>query len=427
MLDKSTSMLQAQQVEMAGDDSDSDAVQDDSDSDKEQEPTEDTPEVEIESEAPSEVDSSAPGSPAPVPPPRSRVNGRPRFLRGRSTLSTSATPLDSPASDSAADPSESDAPLEGGDDDVVFEAPEDDARAQEDDAMEVEMEAEDDEEDETELGGLAEEADMPLDELLRRSGYAAMVQAEAAGELEGTSDGASEIDEEDDEAEPAVVASPAVDQPTPAPPTPEPVSTDDKALTTEEMEAEALSEFGSDAEDDARDDEDAKLAQEMEADEGDGGSDDSEMNGLAEDADLPIEELMRKYGYGNGVVDPTANGVADSPAVANGIEAGSASPEGVAEGVEEPELEQEEEDGQEEEDEDEEVEEDEDVEEMDDDRSNREVSPARVNLRPPFLLRATLRPYQQAGLEWLAGLYTTGVNGCVWPCDFLRFGPFADN
>ena len=34
-----------------------------------------------------------------------------------------------------------------------------------------------------------------------------------------------------------------------------------------------------------------------------------------------------------------------------------------------------------------------------------------VHFKPPFLLRATLRPYQQAGLEWLASLYTGGVNG----------------
>jgi SNF2 family DNA or RNA helicase len=34
-------------------------------------------------------------------------------------------------------------------------------------------------------------------------------------------------------------------------------------------------------------------------------------------------------------------------------------------------------------------------------------------VRAPFLLRGTLRPYQQAGLEWLAGLYKNGVNGIL--------------
>ena len=34
-------------------------------------------------------------------------------------------------------------------------------------------------------------------------------------------------------------------------------------------------------------------------------------------------------------------------------------------------------------------------------------------VRPPFLLRGTLRPYQQAGLEWLASLYQNSMNGIL--------------
>jgi helicase SWR1 len=34
-------------------------------------------------------------------------------------------------------------------------------------------------------------------------------------------------------------------------------------------------------------------------------------------------------------------------------------------------------------------------------------------VRPPFLLRGTLRPYQQAGLEWLASLYANKMNGIL--------------
>jgi SNF2 family DNA or RNA helicase len=34
-------------------------------------------------------------------------------------------------------------------------------------------------------------------------------------------------------------------------------------------------------------------------------------------------------------------------------------------------------------------------------------------IRPPFLLRGTLRPYQQAGLEWLVSLYMNEHNGIL--------------
>lgn len=34
-------------------------------------------------------------------------------------------------------------------------------------------------------------------------------------------------------------------------------------------------------------------------------------------------------------------------------------------------------------------------------------------VKPPFLLRGSLRPYQQAGLEWLASLHTNNLNGIL--------------
>jgi helicase SWR1 len=76
---------------------------------------------------------------------------------------------------------------------------------------------------------------------------------------------------------------------------------------------------------------------------------------------------------------------------------------------------------EEEEDEDEGEEEDEDEdEEMDEDEAQ-EVAEATAEpedpnvprVRPPFLLRGTLRPYQQAGLEWLASLYANNMNGIL--------------
>ncbi|UZJ57179.1 hypothetical protein CBS101457_006499 [Exobasidium rhododendri] len=36
-----------------------------------------------------------------------------------------------------------------------------------------------------------------------------------------------------------------------------------------------------------------------------------------------------------------------------------------------------------------------------------------VKIKPPFLLRGTLRPYQQIGFEWLANLYNNGSNGIL--------------
>jgi len=34
-------------------------------------------------------------------------------------------------------------------------------------------------------------------------------------------------------------------------------------------------------------------------------------------------------------------------------------------------------------------------------------------IRTPFLFRGNLRPYQQAGLEWLASLYNNETNGIL--------------
>lgn len=38
---------------------------------------------------------------------------------------------------------------------------------------------------------------------------------------------------------------------------------------------------------------------------------------------------------------------------------------------------------------------------------------ANSQVRPPILLRGTLRPYQQSGLEWLASLHTNNLNGIL--------------
>ncbi|GAA6008760.1 hypothetical protein JCM11491_003425 [Sporobolomyces phaffii] len=396
MLNKSTSMLQAQQVEMAGEESgtEEESAADDDDDDDDDESQEDDDEGEADdastgSPAPS-TSTTTRSSPAPTPP--VIAAGRKRPTRSRSRLSVSVTPADQPDEDGDGGFAEG-----HGDDQVK--------REQEDDAFAAEMEKDDDDDDD-ELGGLAAEADMPIEELLRRSGYAAMMAEEAGGaeEAEEDSDGGSEgedatmqdVVKEEEEGEATEETTPAVASSAATPNVQE--------LTVEEAEAEAMSEFGSDGEGE-REDEDAKLAKEMEEEEKDGNqSDDSEMAGLQDDAEMPIEELMKKYGYGGGeaeqanIEEPATNGGTkeDSPIV-NG-DAKEESDAGEASEKEEEEEEEEKE-----------------VADEHEQEEEREASPLvkAVHLQPPFLLRATLRPYQQAGLEWLASLYAGGVNGVL--------------
>lgn len=371
MLDKSTTMLQAQQVELAGvsdseshssDDSSSDDADDDDDDEEDEEDEED--------EGTASIAESTSVSAA--------VNRR-HLNRSRSI----ATP--SSAAQSAHD--DDNEPV--GED---FEVQEDAARIKEDEDWEQEMEKqEEDEDSDSEMGGLAADAEMSIEELMRISGYGQAREEEtAAKSKQGTPDSIASGDT----------------------PVPSPV-----AETEEEQEAEedneAMSEFGLEADAD-RDDEDAKLAAEMDANEG--RSDDDEMDGLAEDADLPIEELMRKYGMANGDAaaqdddeeGEQAEAISDdgvhSPVV-NGHTLGSDSMD-----VDPPSAES----GDEEEAGSGEDEVEEEAAESEDAISSSEVVVAeRPHLRPPFLLRGSLRPYQQAGMEWLAGLYATGVNGIL--------------
>ncbi|GAA5916406.1 hypothetical protein JCM6882_001549 [Rhodosporidiobolus microsporus] len=395
MLNKSTTMLQAQQLEMAGDESGSEEeAAFDEEEEEEEEQNEDEEEQEQE-DSPATVETS----PAPSPKP----NGRRRATRARSRLSVSATPADSPAASSSAAEVDEDG-------DVGFaEAAADDAeRAEEDDAMAAEMEKEEGQSDDDEMNGLAAEADMPIEELLRRSGYAAMMAEEAAAEEGGGEDEEEEEEEEEEDEEDggttADLSAQPSEAPTPAdtaPASPTPAA----ELNAEEKEAEAMSEFGSEG-GEARDDEDDQMAAEMEAEEDGNASDDSEMAGLADEADMPIEELMRKYGYGG-----AADAAADVHAAGDAVDPTKPSLNGTASPQPKEEDEEEEEVGSpapKEEDE-------EEVEGGEEEEDEREASPLvkQISLQPPFLLRATLRPYQQAGLEWLASLYAGGINGIL--------------
>ncbi|GAA5973715.1 hypothetical protein JCM11641_005094 [Rhodosporidiobolus odoratus] len=414
MLNKSTTMLQAQQLELAGDESGTE--EEDPASDDDEEGEEDEEEGEAEENGDDAGASSRTGETSPAPPPtppkpiRTDGVGRRQSARSRSRLSASVTPADSPA--------DTDVDEDG---DVGFaEAGEEEAqRAEEDDAMAQDMENEDEsaDDDDDELGGLAAEADMPIEELLRRSGYAAMMAEEETGEA--SSGGADfygvdndqeeerevphgDADEEGGAAALSALPSAAPEEPSSASPS---ASVSAGPLTTEEKEAEAMSEFGSEAGDDARDNEDEQFEHEMEAEEAND-SDDSEMAGLEEDADLPIEELMRKYGYGNAAPPPDVGGQDEKPLVN-----GNVSPEAKVEDDSTPsspaaKIESDDEAGSQAEEE-----EEEEVKAVDAAEDTSLVK--QVHLDPPFLLRAKLRPYQQAGLEWLASLYAGGINGIL--------------
>ena len=405
MLNKSTTMLQAQQLEMAGEElSDENPGLSDDEGEGEEEDQEESEEEEAgESEAESEgaAASETASDASPAPSRSARANARRTTTRSR--LSVSATPADTPlagedddADDSGdavfAGPTESDAERDAEDNQFAAEMEEDEAGGGDD--------------DDDEMANLAAEADMPIEELLRRSGYAAMVAEEEAGTA---SDGPSPVTAPTEPAAPVAESTETSNGETsnaaPSPSTPGTSAPAGPELTAEEKEAEAMSEFGSEAGEEGRDEEDEQLEQEMEADEGE--SDDEEMKGLAEDADLPIEELMRKYGYGPNA--DAAASPADAVDAANSdmkVEPDDAASEGVK--SEAPSAHASD------------AEDAEEIEEIASDavaaeKAARETGLGAdrqvVHFKPPFLLRATLRPYQQAGLEWLASLYTSGVNG----------------
>ncbi|KDE05864.1 hypothetical protein MVLG_03807 [Microbotryum lychnidis-dioicae p1A1 Lamole] len=431
MLDKSTTMLQAQQMEMAGEEeeeegengssagesSDEEGSEEEEEEESEgggileEEEEEQGKEAEEEAES-CALASDAASSESATPPTVARssrlTNGRRNApQRARSRLSVSVTPLDLQDDEVDADPDLSV-------DADVFKGDGDEGREEEDAKLMAEMEAEDeDDDDDSELGGLAEEADMPIEELLRRSGYAAMVQAEqegtgdegdAAEEVAVTDEAEAEAPDEDvSMIDDALVA-----------------AKDEEAapLTAEEVEAEAMSEFGSDKVDDEREDEDERLMRAMEEDEEDAGSDDSEMDGLVEEADLPIEELMRKYGYGNGNGNGEVNGTDTSTREASFVADTEDELRVNGRDQDTAETEEEEEEQNEEAEEEHQSQDEAEEETLSNGKQQNEAEDGvtdkdTIVLRPPFLLRGSLRPYQQAGLEWLASLYANGVNGIL--------------
>lgn len=169
---------------------------------------------------------------------------------------------------------------------------------------------------------------------------------------------------------------------------------------------------------------------------------DSEDEGLLADADVPIDELLKRYGYSipsepadikivSPKDEPRRELVLDEKSLLNNaFPATQISPALVVEGKRQrrvravwtpednppPALKRHSV-----------ANEDEEIEdispelssEAEDEDESEEGSVASVpaeddgRVRPPFLLRGTLRPYQQGGLEWLASLYANKMNGIL--------------
>jgi helicase SWR1 len=136
-------------------------------------------------------------------------------------------------------------------------------------------------------------------------------------------------------------------------------------------------------------DEDMGLDVEMEQDDAAMDSDDEEDEGLLADADLPLDQLMAKYGYAANpiaTVLDTQSGVSDM-----GSDRGSEAEVEIS-GSDMPEDESA----------------SDTVSEISDVETLAEDTP-----RTPFLIRADLRPYQKAGLRWLAQLYQDQRNAIL--------------
>ena len=196
--------------------------------------------------------------------------------------------------------------------------------------------------------------------------------------------------------------------------------------------------------------EDAELERQMwEEDE----EDDSEDAGLEADANIPIEELLKRYGYGQDADQEPSEDAASEDAAsedeqdrATGTKTESAKVEADALVKEEEAENQDERPVEATKASDDEMDVDEDVEAASsalirpsdallEDHSDTEsaatsgrrssrrsmtrassiVSSDRpaARSRQPFLLRGQLRPYQQIGFEWLSSLYANGVNGIL--------------
>lgn len=126
----------------------------------------------------------------------------------------------------------------------------------------------------------------------------------------------------------------------------------------------------------------------MDADEEMSGDDDEEMRALAAEAEAPLDSLLGGY-LGSEVVQPAKakeNDVVSTKNDDSEVEEQGSPAEAADDAMSLSEHSQ---------------------------ASSSNTSEEHLKVRIPFLLRGTLRPYQKAGLEWLASLYTNGLSGIL--------------
>ncbi|KEP53382.1 helicase SWR1 [Rhizoctonia solani 123E] len=120
-----------------------------------------------------------------------------------------------------------------------------------------------------------------------------------------------------------------------------------------------------------------------------GGDPDSEADDLVKEAEIPLEEIMRRYGF----IGINEVGL-DQSSTPRELDSDDESETQVGD-------------------------EDEGQEGQDSQTAGALLgledvqTPKEAGIRPPFLLRGTLRPYQQSGLEWLISGYVRGNNGIL--------------
>lgn len=211
--------------------------------------------------------------------------------------------------------------------------------------------------------GLLEDADLPIEQLMAKYGYAPRP------------DGFQERSEPEDHA----VDSPLLQDEASLSPKQDASST---AIASEVNQSQdpASAEADQDNEfappiDEAEEQADVDFDAAMDEDEEGSEDDDAEMNALAAEADVPIEQLLGGY-------QPSASPQPDDSLAVTSEDAS--------------------------------LQEDEDVEMSDAvSQHSSNTSEEHIKVNVPFLLRGTLRPYQKAGLEWLASLYVNGLNGIL--------------
>ncbi|KAG8925843.1 swr1 complex component [Tulasnella sp. 417] len=299
-------------------------------------------------------------------------------------------------------------------DDSAF-APDNDAVVDlADHEMDLEMEAEDAEieSDNEEIGGLEADADLPIEELLRQYGYVPATESN----IPRGSDGESSLS---DVADPPLATNGVHGSTNPS--------------TTQFSQSPGDPEFNA-GDVSALDASDRLLDIEMEAEEENLAAEDSdeEINGLEDDATVPIEEVLRRYGYLQGDPESTGQpiGVDETPLTSSENRNGSSSrtmedgsnrrdsPTTVVYlSPRSPDSDTEPNDVGSKESIDEGLADDEPGDEMElssnESQGSENVEHSENYVPPPFLLRGTLRPYQQAGLEWLASLHANNTNGIL--------------